>query len=115
MQTAIEVLAGNMSAIKLRTEIRDPEGNVVASAEDTATLKEKHVFEQDVRIPGPHLWGVDDPYLYKAISSVWCDDTLNEMGCNAVRTSHNPPGPVVIKAESAGLQSAEGKIECTGP
>ncbi len=36
------------------------------------------MFEQNIRTPGPHLWGVDDPYLYKAISRVWCDDTLND-------------------------------------
>lgn len=154
VQTTVQVPSGNMSVIRLRTEIRDPAGNVVASAEDAATPKAKHVFEQNVRVPGPHLWGVDDPYLYKAISRVWCDDTLNdeyetafgirkpefdaqegfslngkrmklngvcmhhdlgpigtainrdalerqvltlkEMGCNAVRTSHNPPAPELL-------------------
>jgi beta-galactosidase len=154
VRTAVESSSSDTAVIKLRTEIRDADGNVVATAEDTTQSSAEHMFDQTIRLPSPHLWGVDDPYLYLAVSSVWQRETLTdqyrttfgvrelsfdpdggfglngqtmklngvcmhhdlgpigtavnrdalkrqlvnlkEMGCNAVRTSHNPPTPELL-------------------
>jgi beta-galactosidase len=134
----------------LFTSIIDSGGNVVESAEaseDIATGQE-HEFVQDIKVRLPHLWSVNDPYLYKVHStvrtgnltvdeydtpmgireavfdadkgfllngervklngvclhhdggsvgaavpeSIWQRrlEILKDMGCNAIRTSHNP-------------------------
>jgi beta-galactosidase len=154
VRTTVESSSGDAAVIKLRTEIRDADGNVVATAEDTTQSSVAHTFDQTIRLPSPHLWGVDSPYLYEAVSSVWQRETLTdeyrttfgvrvlsfdpdggfglngqtmklngvcmhhdlgpigtavnrdalkrqlvnlrEMGCNAVRTSHNPPTPELL-------------------
>jgi beta-galactosidase len=134
----------------LVTSIIDGNGNVVDNAEasqDIATGQE-YEFLQEIKVNLPHLWSVNDPYLYRAHStvrtggrtsdeydtpvgireavfdadsgfllngervklngvclhhdggsvgaavpeSIWERrlEILKEMGCNAIRTSHNP-------------------------
>jgi len=134
----------------LVTSIIDGNGNVVDSAEasqDIATGQE-YEFLQEIKVNLPHLWSVNDPYLYRAHSTVRTGgrtsdeydtpvgireavfdadsgfllngervklngvclhhdggsvgaavperiwerrlEILKEMGCNAIRTSHNP-------------------------
>lgn len=134
----------------LVTSIIDGNGNVVDNAEasqDIATGQE-YEFLQEIKVNLPHLWSVNDPYLYRAHSTVrtggrtWDEydtpvgireavfdadsgfllngervklngvclhhdggsvgaavperiwerrlEILKEMGCNAIRTSHNP-------------------------
>ena len=134
----------------LVTSIIDGNGNVVDNAEasqDIATGQE-YEFLQEIKVNLPHLWSVNDPYLYRAHSTVRTGgrtsdeydtpvgireavfdadsgfllngervklngvclhhdggsvgaavperiwerrlEILKEMGCNAIRTSHNP-------------------------
>ncbi|MFR9670878.1 MAG: glycoside hydrolase family 2 TIM barrel-domain containing protein [Rikenellaceae bacterium] len=132
------------------SEIKDASGKVVATTTSPFSLKggELSVVSQDFEITKPHLWGVDDPYLYSVNSKLVSDGktleqretvlgvrsfyfdkdkgfflngenmkikgvclhhdagmvgsavpkdvwarrfkALKEMGCNAIRTSHNP-------------------------
>ena len=154
VQTTIEVPKSGGSNIKLTSEIIDLDGDVVATAEEMGTPGERLVCEQVMGVPNPHLWNVEDPYLYRVRSTVLCDGvktdcyttqfgirktdfdpdrgfslngrplklngvcmhhdlgpigtainddalerqlrSLKEMGCNSIRTSHNPPAPELL-------------------
>jgi beta-galactosidase len=149
-----EVFNQNYSDIRCRlvTVVLDKGGREVGR-NSTAVFHlkdyEKKVFNQKVKIRNPHLWSLEDPYLYKVVQLVKSDDSLvdetetvtgirvirfdpdkgfflngkhveiqgtcnhqdhagvgsalpdglqtfrikklKEMGCNAYRTSHNPP------------------------
>jgi beta-galactosidase len=134
----------------LVTSIIDGNGNVVDSAEASQDIAigQEYEFLQEIKVNLPHLWSVNDPYLYRAHSTVrtggrtWDEydtpvgireavfdadsgfllngervklngvcthhdggsvgaavperiwerrlEILKEMGCNAIRTSHNP-------------------------
>ncbi len=144
---------------KLYSFILDEKGNEVASTESTfAEVKsyEKINFKQKIQIKNPHLWSLEDPYLYKVVQVIKNGDNfvdrkettfgirtirfdkdsgfflngtrielkgtcnhqdhagvgsalpdglqyfrikkLKEFGCNAIRTSHNPPTPELLEA-----------------
>ncbi|MBN2389989.1 MAG: DUF4982 domain-containing protein [Anaerolineae bacterium] len=55
----------------LTTTVVDAEGNAVATAESRHPIApgETHTFTQRIRVTQPHLWSVEDPYLY-TVSSV---------------------------------------------
>jgi beta-galactosidase len=140
----------------LRTEILDASGAAVAAGSSAMTLKPgtSEVTDETLKVPTPHLWSVDDPYLYTAVTRLMkgdkeldvyhtpigiryfvfdvnkgfllngkpvkingvCDhhdlgclgtamnrralerqlEILKGMGCNAIRTSHNPPAPELL-------------------
>jgi beta-galactosidase len=142
--------------VTLKTEIYDSGGSRVAAASSYVRLRENSVSNaaQIFNIPAPHLWSVDDPYLYKVVTQVIsnhktvdeihntlgirsfvfdsekgfllngqqikingvCDhhdlgclgtaintralerqlEILKAMGCNGIRTSHNPPAPELL-------------------
>lgn len=141
--------------IVLRQIVNDAEGREVNRVEDCLNLAEASDLEQVVRVADPHLWNVDDPYLYTVVTEVEGADgklldryetrtgirtfafeaeegfslngvpmkingvclhhdfgclgsafninaarrqleILKGMGCNAVRTSHNPPAPQLL-------------------
>jgi beta-galactosidase len=148
-------LAGEQR-VTVKTEIFDMSGSRVAAASTYTKLRENSVSDaiQNTIIPAPHLWGIDDPYLYKVITQVIsnhktvdeiqtvvgirsfafdpekgfllngrqikingvCDhhdlgclgsaintralerqlEILKAMGCNGIRTSHNPPAPELL-------------------
>jgi len=145
----------SQSAI-LRSMIVDINGNEVAKTETSFTINANTSKDtlQRISIPGPHLWSLEDPYLYtvhqqiinkgKIIDeyyitigirkieydtdkgfflngkhiklngvclhhdggsvgsavpeAVWIRrlTILKEMGCNAIRTSHNPVAPAFL-------------------
>lgn len=150
ISTKITNESDNPAGCKLVTSIIDAEGNAVQSAEasrEVAAGKE-YEFLQQIKVNGPRLWSVADPYLYKVHCTVWTEariadeydtpigirevvfdadkgfllnservklngvclhhdggsvgaaiperiwerrlEILKEMGCNAIRTSHNP-------------------------
>lgn len=144
------------------TEIKDGEGNVVASAKKGLTGFDNNVFDQEIVVENPLLWSPDSPELYKACSKIYANNELKDeytttfgirtieiipdkgfflngertvfkgvcmhhdlgplgaavneaairrqmlilkdMGCNAIRTSHNMPAPEVVKvADEVGM------------
>ena len=145
-----------VSALRIVTDIRNPQGEVVASAEDMISKYDSSLFEQRFDITNPELWSVDTPALYTAESKVYVGDKLKDeyttrfgirkveiipdkglfingkpekfkgvcnhhdlgplgaavndaairrqirilkdMGCNAIRTSHNMPAPELVEA-----------------
>lgn len=142
------------SELSLATTILDEKKQIVSLVETSHEIPENggYEFEQTLRVPRPHFWSPDSPYIYTAVNYLKCrgkiiddyktkfgireirfeadsgfaingqhlkikgvclhDDAgelggtavplrvweirfklLKEMGANAIRTSHNPPGP----------------------
>jgi beta-galactosidase len=142
--------------IWVRTSIFDASGKKMGSDSSMLNIPPGAITETSVRIKLilPHLWSVDDPYLYRAVTELIggsrmlddyttpfgirffefdsekgfllngkhlkingvCDhhdlgclgsalnkralerqlEILKAMGCNAIRTSHNPPAPELL-------------------
>lgn len=143
----------NKAAYTLSTTVVDANGRTVAQASAPVNSERKEAV-QTIKISQPHLWSIEQPYLYKAISqlksgkkvldtyettfgirSFYFDaakgfflngkpvkiigvcnhhdlgalgtafntraaerqlQILKDMGCNGLRTSHNPPAPELL-------------------
>jgi beta-galactosidase len=156
VKTRIRNASGSEKAIVLNTQLLDPNGKEVALSQSQSTIRTDapEEIEQQFVIKSPSLWAVENPVLYKAVSTVKADnklcdkyttpfgirffnfdadkgfslngepikikgvcnhhdlgclgsainiralerqlDILKEMGCNAIRTSHNPPAPELL-------------------
>ena len=141
--------------LSLVTEIISPEGKVASRKENKGRINHGEPFTQNFIIESPELWSPETPYLYKAVTKVYCKgqlvDTyetrfgvrsiefvadkgfflngrqrkfqgvclhhdlgplgaavnesairhqlsmLKDMGCDAIRTSHNMPAPELVK------------------
>ncbi len=143
-------------AVKVKTAVLDEEGKTVAEVESGNVITKNSLSEvsQEVTVKNPHLWTLENPRLYKAVTTIECNGTecdnyettfgirtfvfdvdkgfslngkhvkingvcdhhdlgclgsavnkralerqleiLKAMGCNAIRTSHNPPAPELL-------------------
>jgi beta-galactosidase len=143
-------------AIVLRTVILNTAGKEVAAVESQAVVPKDSVLEviQELAVDNPALWSLDDPRLYRAVTTIECSgracdeyetpfgirtfafdsekgfflngkqvkirgvcnhhdlgclgaavnrralerqlEILKAMGCNGIRTSHNPPAPELL-------------------
>jgi beta-galactosidase len=73
VKTRVKGLTSQTAAM-LRTEILDASGAVIASDETAAAdLAAEYTHEQNLTVAGPHLWSIEDPYLYRVVSSVRVD------------------------------------------
>jgi beta-galactosidase len=159
VQTSISNYTAKGGSVGVSTDIIDAHGKLVYRA-DSKKAKNivfengKAIQQTSIILSNPHLWSVDDPYLYKAVTKVYSNDKLvdvyetcfgirsirfdarkgfmlNEkplkilgvcnhhdlgafgaavntraierqleilkaMGCNAIRTAHNPPAPELL-------------------
>ena len=143
------------SGISLNTVIYDAVGKAIATTDKMIASNDTAIVaDQSVTVKSPHLWSVDNPYLYKVVTKVLvnnkvvddyttslgiryfefdadkgfslngkhlkilgvCDhhdlgslgsavntralerqlQILKAMGCNGIRTSHNPPAPELL-------------------
>ncbi|MBQ3608237.1 MAG: DUF4982 domain-containing protein [Bacteroidales bacterium] len=141
--------------VVVRQTVLDADGRVAGMKEDSCTIGETEDMEQMVEVSRPHLWDIDDPYLYTLVTEIEDADgtildrvetrtglrhflfspyegfslngrpmkingvclhhdfgclgaafninaarrqleILRDMGCNAIRTSHNPPAPQLL-------------------
>ena len=139
----------------LRQIVKDAAGREVNRVEDVVSVAGSEDLEQMIEVSKPHLWSLEDPYLYTVVTEVEdLDGTLldryetktgiryfhfsaedgfslngesvkingvclhhdfgclgsafnvnaarrqfeilKDMGCNAIRTSHNPPAPEIL-------------------
>ena len=67
--------------VTLYTAIYDSLGNKVAQSDSSKSIPADSVskYIQDIAVSNPHLWSTDDPYLYKAVSTVISgSDTLDQ-------------------------------------
>lgn len=141
--------------VRILTQILSPEGEVVASKDNTMKINHGQPFEQNFLVDAPRLWSPETPYLYKAVSKIYVDGQqtdeyttrfgirsielvadkgfllngqhrkfqgvcnhhdlgplgaainvaalrrqltlLKDMGCDAIRTSHNMPTPELVE------------------
>ncbi|WP_073347958.1 beta-galactosidase GalB [Bacteroides congonensis] len=157
LKTSLEIPSGkSFTDYRIVTELKAPDGKVVATNEEKGTKYDGKVFEQNFVVDAPLLWSPDSPSLYSAVSKVYEGNTLKDeyttpfgirsieiipnkgfylngertmfkgvcnhhdlgplggianeagirrqirilkdMGCNAIRTSHNMPAPELIRA-----------------
>ena len=142
--------------LRIVTDIVDPNGALVATAEARLSKYDNNLFEQHIDLANPELWSVDTPLLYSVKSKVYDGEVLKDeystrfgvrtieivpeygmfingepvkfkgvcnhhdlgplgaavndaairrqirimkdMGCNAIRTSHNMPAPELVEA-----------------
>ena len=68
IEIAAEVVnqSRHVDTIRLRSTIKDANGNVVTRTEDPVTVRGAacSVSRQRLYLPEPHLWSIEDPYLY---------------------------------------------------
>ncbi|NDV67969.1 glycoside hydrolase family 2 TIM barrel-domain containing protein [Dysgonomonas sp. 25] len=154
--TTIRNNYGQQQEATLHTILLDASGKQVATIQSPVTTAQDTtaVVEQTLTIDHPHLWSLDDPYLYTAVTQIEQDgkiideykttigiryfefdinkgfflngksvkikgvcnhhdlgclgaavntraierqlEILKEMGCNGIRTAHNPPAPELL-------------------
>ena len=142
--------------VSIKTAVLNKDGEKIAEIESQGLILKDSVNEvkQELKINNPELWSVENPYLYKAVTTIECDDQLcddytttfgirkfrfdadkgfflngkhlkiygvcdhhdlgclgaavnkraierqlellKNMGCNGIRTSHNPPAPELL-------------------
>ena len=90
--------------LRVRQSLVDAQGNVVAKSEEEAGRHESiHVLT----IQNAHLWSPEAPRLYTLVTELIQDNEvcdrmetfrrqvrlLKDIGCDAIRTSHNMPAP----------------------
>src|SRR6266496_996224 len=71
--------------VLVKTTLFDKTGKQVATASSTLNAKANAVTEtsQQVNIAGQHLWSINQPYLYKAVTQVMVDNkTVDEYATN---------------------------------
>lgn len=153
LKTTVE--GAGMKDVRILTQILSPEGEVVASKDNTMKINHGQPFEQNFLVDAPRLWSPETPYLYKAVSKIYVDGQqtdeyttrfgirsielvadkgfflngqhrkfqgvcnhhdlgplgaainvaalrrqltlLKDMGCDAIRTSHNMPAPELVE------------------
>ncbi|HTX35031.1 MAG TPA: beta-galactosidase GalA [Bryobacteraceae bacterium] len=159
IRTEVENQGKGAQPARVTSTILDPAGKTVgkaATAPIAISAGNEHVYEQQVVVPSPALWSLEERNLYKLVTEVeaagavtdryetpfgirtctfdaekgfllngksvklrgTCNHqdhagvgtalpdavqyyrirTLQEMGCNALRTSHNPPTPELLNA-----------------
>jgi beta-galactosidase len=156
VQTTVNNDGNSPRQIVLTTILMDPKGNEVGLAKEARRIDAKGVasFDQNIAVARPHLWSLETPTLYTAVTRITnaggmldqmdtpfgvrtieftvdkgfflngkhvpiqgvCDhhdlgalgsaaypralerqlEILKSMGCNAIRTSHNPPAPALL-------------------
>jgi beta-galactosidase len=62
----------------IRLKVKDAGGKQVANSEKEGEIKtgQRATISQQCKVPVPHLWSTDDPYLYKVVAEVLIDNKL---------------------------------------
>lgn len=62
----------NDCQLVLKTEILDKENNVVATANSKSSVEKEgsQTVDQEIVVPTPHLWEIENPYLYTARTTI---------------------------------------------
>lgn len=155
VQTDVIGESDGISSVTVRHIVFDPKGKEVGMKEEHMPIRDVNDTELMVEVQNPHLWDVDDPYLYTLVTEIadtegnlldrvemktglrhfhFSEETgfnlngrslkingvclhhdfgclgsafnvnaarrqleiMKEMGCNSIRTSHNPPAPQLL-------------------
>jgi beta-galactosidase len=93
IQTAVLNQSMRAREVTLRTTILGPDGRPIGTAEAprrSVPAGGSALFEQQVTVPGPQLWDLDHPSLYRAVSEVVAggrtlDDEVTPFGIRELR------------------------------
>lgn len=69
-------IEGGAKDIRIITEIRDTQGQVVALKDNRQQLNHGRPFEQNFIVDNPSLWSPESPSLYTAVSKIFVGDSL---------------------------------------
>ncbi len=155
VKTNVDFSDGGFKALKLVTEIQNPQGKKVGETTSTLAETDLNTFSQEAVVKAPQLWSPETPALYTAITKLYdngqiideyrttfgirtikyepvkgfslngvyrkfkgvCNHhdlgplgaavnksalrrqlaILKDMGCDAIRTSHNMPAPELVE------------------
>jgi beta-galactosidase len=96
VQTAITNTSDATRELKLQTSLLAPDGKPVASIESSTVITNGHaeVVTQEIKIPNPKLWNLDNPKLYHAVTKIregsnTLDDVTTPFG---IRDAHFEAG-----------------------
>ena len=79
LNTKLDTSKGaDKGAYRIVTEIKDPNGKVVATAENKLSIYNECQFEQEFAVATPALWSVESPNLYTAESKIYAGNTLKD-------------------------------------
>ena len=77
VQTTIRNRLSTVKSLELETRILDANGRIIRSASmPLQTGVDSLTVTQQLQVAQPHLWSVDDPYLYHVVSRVLADGKL---------------------------------------
>ena len=155
VQTDVISETDEISSVTVKHVVLNAKGKEVGSTQEHMPIRDVKDTELMVEVRNPHLWDVDDPYLYTLVTEIADDEgnvldrvemktglrnfhfsedngfnlngrslkingvclhhdfgclgtafnvnaarrqleIMKEMGCNSIRTSHNPPAPQLL-------------------
>jgi len=87
VETTVVSRAEREETVQLWTELTDKDGKIAASAVGQVTVapRTRTVANYTMRLENPHLWDIDDPYLYRVRTQVIrdgavCDEYVTRTG-----------------------------------
>ncbi|GGG33676.1 beta-galactosidase GalB [Hymenobacter glacieicola] len=78
LRTTVETPGQAYQPLRLDTEIRDAQGQVVATLSTPLTATDGQEFEQNLVVPKPQVWSPETPVLYAASSKLYAGDQLKD-------------------------------------
>ncbi|WP_375416455.1 beta-galactosidase GalB [uncultured Hymenobacter sp.] len=78
LRTKVETPGGTFQPLRLLTEVRDADGQVVATTTTALTATDGQEFEQNLVVPTPRLWSPETPLLYTAASKLYAGEVLKD-------------------------------------
>lgn len=76
VKTTLQDLDKAKGAVILRTSIMEGKNVVAQTSSDASSSAFEGVVTQDLRLPSPTLWDLDNPHLYTALSEVLIDNNV---------------------------------------
>ncbi len=80
IKTNVVNFTGDLQTIKLITHILGPDGREAGISESDQPAEAGGNLElvQDVNLKNPYLWSTETPFLYSAVSEVYCKEVLTD-------------------------------------
>ena len=96
IETEIENESFKEAAIEIRQQLIDATGSIIAESEAYTTklpAKNKTDVKQHIEVENPHLWSIDDPYLYQIQTIVYTTTDTSDiyLMTTGIRSIHFDP------------------------
>jgi beta-galactosidase len=100
IQGEIKNEGNNATPLKIKCSILDRSGKIIATKESPISVNafSNASFTQKMTVPSPHLWSIDDPYLYKVKVSLVHDGKIisERVVRHGIRTIEIKPNGVYL-------------------